>query len=92
MIAKLTPLAPALFDRVVPTARAYQLRYLARRAVSDCDGASAVALMTASLRHSLRPLVEEPVKTTTTLVATAVLALGGQRVMASLLTLKAAKP
>ena len=89
MIAKLTPLDPAMMTRLAPVARAYQLRYLARRAISDCDGDRAWRLVAGALGQSRLPLVEEPVKTITTLVAALVLRLGGRAVMVSLLTLKA---
>jgi glycosyltransferase involved in cell wall biosynthesis len=66
---KLRPLNPELFARHEPTARAYQLRYLARRAVSDLDGANARKLTHASLSLSKTPLIEEPAKTLITLAA-----------------------
>jgi len=34
MVAKLTPMAPEFFAEHVDSARAYQLRYLCRRAIS----------------------------------------------------------
>lgn len=77
MVEKLTPLAPEFFARETPVARAYQNRYLARRAVSAGNGAEAVNRMRASLACSKRPLLEEPVKTVTTLGATMVLAMAG---------------
>lgn len=73
MIAKLRPLDPPFFDRHLPAARAYQLRYLARRAISDADGATALRLARQSLASSPRPLLEEPAKTLTTLTAAAIL-------------------
>ncbi|WP_010140161.1 glycosyltransferase family 2 protein [Oceanicola sp. S124] len=86
MVEKLTPIAPEFFAREAPAARAYQLRYLARRAISAGNAPEAVARARASLAASLRPLVEEPAKTVTTLTATAVLATAGagmiQRAMA----------
>jgi hypothetical protein len=77
MIEKLTPLSPAFFARHLGAARAYQLRYLARRAVSDLDGPRAVRLVRQSLTQSMTPLVEEPVKTAITMVASVVLVCGG---------------
>ena len=44
VVAKLVPLAPDFFARHTPAARAYQLRYLARRAVSAGDGREALHL------------------------------------------------
>ncbi|MBK5925901.1 glycosyltransferase family 2 protein [Rhodobaculum claviforme] len=77
MVAKLSPLAPAFFDRHAPAARAYQLRYLSRRAISARDGARAAALALRGARQSLRPLWEEPSRTLVTWGAAAVLGLAG---------------
>ena len=74
MVAKLRPLAPQFFARHEPAARAYQLRYLARRAISDLDGPAARRLMSEACDASLRPFIEEPSKTLTTFVAAHVLA------------------
>lgn len=79
MVDKLAPLDPAFFARHAPAARAYQLRYLARRAVSADDGAAALSLTRRAFAASWRPLAEEPVKTLTTLGASAVLAIRGPR-------------
>lgn len=77
MVAKLTHLNPEFFQRHSPAARAYQYRYLARRAVSLTLPDVARAMVFDSLRMSRRPLVEEPVKTVTTLLAALVLTRGG---------------
>lgn len=69
MITKLRPLNPGFFTKHENAARAYQLRYLARRAVSDLNGAGARTLMQTALKTSRRPLIEEPVKTLITLGA-----------------------
>lgn len=82
MVAKLQPLAPAFFATHAPAARAYQLRYLARRAVSDLDSATARTLIRRSLTTSLRPVVEEPVKTGVTLAATAAVSILSQALIA----------
>jgi len=74
MVTKLTPVAPDFFAAHAPGARAYQLRYLARRAISSRDGGRASTLVGTALRQSPRPLWEEPIKTGTTLAAA--LALG----------------
>lgn len=79
MVEKLIPLDPAFFARHAPAARAYQLRYLARRAVSDLNGPAAIALVRRAFASSLRPLVEEPLKTAITVAAACVLGLLGQR-------------
>ena len=77
MVDKLTPLAPDFFARHAGAARAYQYRYLARRAVTAGDGALALAHLRAAFASSWRPAWEEPVKTATTIAATALLALAG---------------
>jgi glycosyltransferase involved in cell wall biosynthesis len=69
MVAKLAPLAPDFFARHTPAARAYQLRYLARRAVSNGDAAAARGYAIRSLAASPRPLLEEPAKSAVTLAA-----------------------
>ncbi|MCR9125882.1 MAG: glycosyltransferase [Rhodobacteraceae bacterium] len=69
MVAKLTPLAPDFFARHAPAARAYQLRYLARRAISDADGPRARRLLRAMRHASMRPYYEEPLKSCVTHVA-----------------------
>jgi len=69
VIAKLRPLDPALFAKHAGLARAYQLRYLCRRAISDLDGASAADWSAQWLAASKWTFVEEPVKSLTTLAA-----------------------
>ncbi|WP_425040311.1 glycosyltransferase family 2 protein [Primorskyibacter sp. S187A] len=69
VIDKLRPLDPAFFATEEPAARAYQLRYLARRAVSSQDNDRARGLMREALRTSRKPLIEEPLKTLSTLLA-----------------------
>ncbi len=69
MVTKLTPLNPAFFAVNTPAARAYQLRYLSRRAISDLDGPRAFALCRASLACSWLPLLEETRKSCVTLAA-----------------------
>ena len=77
LVTKLTPLAPAFFAEHAPAARAYQLRYLARRAISSGNGTEARLRMRAAMASSARPLVEEPVKTLTTMAAATLLAVLG---------------
>ncbi|KAA2314349.1 glycosyltransferase [Pseudooceanicola sediminis] len=79
MVTKLAPLDPAFFARTLPAARAYQLRYLARRAVSAGQRDEALCLMQQAFAASFRPLWEEPVKTLSTLSAAAVLRLVGPK-------------
>lgn len=77
LVTKLTPLAPDFFDRHAPAARAFQQRYLARRAVSSGDAAEARARLRAAFAASPLALATEPAKTLTTLAATALLSLAG---------------
>lgn len=50
-------------------ARAYQLRYLSRRAIQLGDGAFALILIKEALQISIRPLFKEPIKTLSTIAA-----------------------
>jgi hypothetical protein len=74
MVRKLAPLAPDFFAAHTAAARAYQLRYLCRRAISARDRNTAATLAGRILRTSRAPMLEEPVKTTVTLAAAGVLA------------------
>jgi glycosyltransferase involved in cell wall biosynthesis len=87
MVTKLTPLNPAFFLVNTPDARAYQLRYLSRRAISDLDAPRAVALTQAWLAASRIPLIEEPTKSLVTLAATAVLSVLGGNVVRQAMSL-----
>ncbi|SIN77435.1 glycosyltransferase family 2 protein [Vannielia litorea] len=78
MVTKLTPLNPAFFAVNTPAARAYQLRYLSRRAISDRDGARAWELLREAMAASRLPLLEEPVKTGVTCAAAALLNAAGR--------------
>lgn len=77
MVSKLRPLDPVFFERHENAARAYQLRYLARRAVSNGDGQTATAYMHRALKISKAPLTEEPRRTLTTWAAAHATALFG---------------
>ncbi|EPX80518.1 glycosyltransferase family 2 protein [Salipiger mucosus] len=77
MVTKLTPLAPAFFARHARAARAFQQRYLARRAVSSGNASEARSRMRAALATAPLALAAEPAKTLTTLTATALLSLAG---------------
>jgi len=72
-LAKLAELRPDLAKRYGRLARAYQLRYLARRAVSGGDGPRAFDLMRRALKEDARIVVQEPVKSATTLAASVAL-------------------
>ena len=89
MVAKLGYIAPDFFHAEVPVARAYQLRYLSRRAISDFDGPRARALTRAWLQTSLVPLRDEPLKSAVTIAAVAVLSLLGPEVLRRAMTLPA---
>ncbi|MBN9886207.1 glycosyltransferase family 2 protein [Salipiger abyssi] len=69
MVTKLRPLAPEFFAKHEPAARAYQLRYLARRAVSSGDGAAACDLIARAFAQSRTPIAEEPLRSLTTWAA-----------------------
>lgn len=71
MVEKLAGIAPDFTAKHSNAARAYQLRYLARRAVSAGDGARARELLKRSFAASRHPLIHEPVKTLATLAASA---------------------
>ena len=79
MVAKLGPLNPAFFEVNTPAARAYQLRYLSRRAISDRNGTRALELVRGALASSRLPLLEEPGKTLVTLAAAVALRMAGGR-------------
>lgn len=61
--------APEFAAAHEPRARAYQLRYLARRAVQLGDAGLALQLMREGVGASMAPFVEEPVKSLVTLGA-----------------------
>jgi glycosyltransferase involved in cell wall biosynthesis len=73
MVAKLRPLDPEFFARHEHSARAYQLRYLARRAITNLDRDIAWELSERSFNESLRPVLEEPLKSFSTFAAAIVL-------------------
>lgn len=77
MVSKLRPLNPDFFAQHEHTARAYQLRYLARRAITNLDSDSAWELVARSYKESLRPVLEEPLKSFSTFVAATVLKVFG---------------
>ena len=69
VVTRLSTYAPAFTLKYVKRARAYQLRYLARRAVQLGDYGMALALLREGLTSSLHPLTQEPAKTLVTLGA-----------------------
>lgn len=69
MIEKTRGYAPDFVRRHGSRARAYQLRYLARRSVQLGDGSFAMSLVGQAMKTSVRPLIEEPRKTMVTVGA-----------------------
>lgn len=67
--AKVACYAPDIESQWGDLAEAYQLRYLARRAVRSGDGRTALELMLRALRSAPRMVLEEPARTLTTLAA-----------------------
>ncbi|MCJ7420511.1 glycosyltransferase family 2 protein [Sphingomicrobium astaxanthinifaciens] len=77
MLRKAEDYAPLLVDQHGARARAYQLRYLARRAIQMGDPCAARKLLREALGNAPGILLSEPRKTLTTMLATlAALALG----------------
>lgn len=76
MAEKVRSLDPAFHAKWFALSRAFQLRYLARRAVHSGDGGLALRLVLQSLVASPGILLREPRKTVVTTVAAAVFALG----------------
>ncbi len=79
MVTKLRPLNVAFFKQHEAAARAYQHRYLARRAISNGDALQAWQLTLSAFSESLQPLFEEPLKSTSTFCAALVLKTLGPR-------------
>ncbi|MGH1444725.1 MAG: glycosyltransferase family 2 protein [Cognatishimia sp.] len=73
VINKLRPLHPRFFAQHEGAARAYQYRYLARRAVSSGRGIDAMRYLRLSWAQSAEPLWAEPRKTLITWAAAGVL-------------------
>lgn len=69
VVAALESYAPKFAAQHTPRARAYQLRYLARRSVQLGDPSMATTMLREALSSSLSPLFEEPVRTMTTVLA-----------------------
>lgn len=92
MVGKLSQITPDFFAETAKTARAYQLRYLARRAISDKDTGRAVDLLTQSLAQSWQPLWEEPRKSLTTIAAALVLRFAGPLALDVIMARTGAKP
>ncbi len=80
MIEKTAVYAPDFIAEHGALAKAYQLRYLARRAVSLREAGLAWKFATGSLRSSPRILLDQPKKTITTLGAATVLRVLGSSI------------
>lgn len=87
MLAKLAGMAPELVARHGTAARAYQLRYVLRRAISARDSRTTFRLLARMMRGSTEPLWHEPAKTIATLGAAIVLGTAGARAYAPVETL-----
>jgi glycosyltransferase involved in cell wall biosynthesis len=74
---RMQAISPEFVRKHGKSAEAYQLRYLARRAVSMGDADLAFRLAWRSLGLSLAPLIEEPAKSITTLAAATLLRVFG---------------
>ena len=79
MIVKIQQISPAFVSQHVHKARAYHLRYLARRAISKSESRLALRLLASAAHTSLHPLFFEPVKTLTTIFAAFVQLVFGPR-------------
>lgn len=90
MAAKVTQIAPEFAAKWLPAARAYQLRYLARRAITLGDARTAARFQWQAFTTSLHPVFHEPSKTFTTLAATALMLCGGKRIVDRALARQAA--
>jgi glycosyltransferase involved in cell wall biosynthesis len=69
IIQKTNTYNPEFVAQWGPIARAYQLRYLARRAVSQRDGNVAVALVNQALKTHWKIVISEPLRTILTISA-----------------------
>lgn len=69
VVERLRELFPEFVARNEGRAKAYQLRYLARRMVQLGDPGMATAFLNESLRASKRPFIEEPTKSFVTYLA-----------------------
>ncbi len=88
MIEKLTPLAPGIFEEHTPIARAYQHRYLCRRAISDMDVDKAKFWAAAWLGASKWTFIEEPRKSMETLLAIGAMGIIGPKTLRGLSALR----
>ena len=85
MVQKLSSLAPEFVEKHGAQARAFQLRYLARRAVQLGDIAFARDLLRNALKNDWHIATREPKKTLATLAAVAAGTMLGRRAFTSLM-------
>ncbi len=85
-------IAPRFAAKWGDEAEAYQLRYLARRAVQMRDRGMALDLALSALKRSPRILVDEPVKTVLTIAAAAVLRFSSEDIYGQVERLLLARP
>ena len=86
MVVKLRPLSASLFEAYEDRARAYQYRYLCRRAASDLDSERAIQYGWAWIKLSPRTFIDEPKKSLTTAAAVVCLAVLGKRPLQALMS------
>lgn len=86
MAGKVQETDPEFAQKWLAAAEAYQLRYLARRAISLGDEATALRLQRQAYAKSLHPILFEPGKTISTFIATVVMAFGGRQLIARALS------
>ncbi len=92
MVAKLTPINPDFFAKQAPIARAYQLRYLCRRAVSDLDGDKARIWAARWFASSKWTFIEEPRKSIETYAAVLACRGLGPKTLQGLSAIKLGRP
>lgn len=69
VVERLRDLFPEFVKRHEGRAKAYQLRYLARRMIQLGDPGMAIAFLKESMKASKRPFIEEPTKSAVTYIA-----------------------
>jgi glycosyltransferase involved in cell wall biosynthesis len=86
MVTKLAAIAPAFFARYAKPARAYQLRYLARRAIMNQDPQHALDLLAQSFEQSWQPFWQEPQKSISTISALLIMHFAGPSALNTIMT------
>ena len=91
MVMKLAIIAPDFFARNAKSARAYQLRYLARRAIINQDPQQALDLLAQSFAQSWQPFWQEPQKSISTISALLILQFAGPSALNAIMARTRAK-